>query len=178
MSGGRHSIAAAHVLDEHRELVGERDIEAHRRGIEFGAVMRLQPGGLIGEQGVGRSVALVEAVAGELVDQVEQLVGLGCRDVVVRSAALDEGRALGVHLRLDLLAHRSPQQVGAAERVAGEHLRRLHHLFLIDEDPVGLLEDAFEERVRIFDRLLGRSCGGRTSGCCPSDPADRARSAR
>ena len=69
----------------------------------------------------------------------------------MRRAALDEGRALRVHLRLDLLAHRAAQQVGAAERVAGEHLRRLHHLFLVDEDAVGFGEDAFEQRVRIFD---------------------------
>ena len=110
---GRQALdsAAAHVLDEDRELVGQRHVEAHRRGIEFGAVVRLQPGRLIGDQRVGGGVALVEAVAGELVDQVEQLVGLGRRDVVVRRAALDEGRALGVHLRLDLLAHRAAQQV-------------------------------------------------------------------
>ena len=170
--------AAAHVLDEHAELVGQRHVEAHRGGVEFGPVMRLQPGGLIGDQRVSGGVALVETVARELVDHVEQLVGLGRRDLVVRRAALDEDRALGIHLRLDLLAHRAAQQVGFAERVAGEHLRGLHHLFLVDEDAVGFGEDAFEQRVRIFDRARGRSCGRRTSGCCPSGPADRARRAR
>ena len=68
-------------------------------------------------------------------------------------AALDEGRALGVHLRLDLLAHRAPQQVRAAERVAGEDLRGLHDLFLVDEDPVGFLQDAFEQRVGGYSML-------------------------
>ena len=103
-------------------------------------VVRLQPGGLIGEQRIGGGVALVEAVAGELVDQVEQLVGLWRIDVVCR-ATLDEARALGVHFRLDLLAHGAAQQVGFAERIAGQHLRGLHHLFLIDEDAVGFGED-------------------------------------
>ena len=59
--------------------------------------------------------------------------------------------ALRVHLRLDLLAHRAAQQVGLAEAVAGEHLRRLHHLFLVDEDAVGFLEHAFEHRVRVSE---------------------------
>ncbi len=96
---------------------------------------------------------LVEAIACELVDQVEQLVRLGLGDVVHLRAALDEQRALRVHLRLDLLAHRAAQQVGAAERIAGQDLRGLHHLFLIDEDAVGFLEDTLQQRVRIFDRL-------------------------
>src|SRR3546814_3421774 len=65
----------------------------------------------------------------------------------------DEGVALRVHLRLDLLAHRAAQQVGAAEAIAGEDLRRLHHLFLIDEDAIGLGQYAFEQRMRIGDRL-------------------------
>src|SRR3546814_18250720 len=65
----------------------------------------------------------------------------------------DEGVALRVHLRLDLLAHRAAQQVGAAEAIAGEDLRRLHHLFLIDEDAIGFGHYAFEQRMRIGDRL-------------------------
>ena len=100
--------------------------------------MRLQPGGLVGDQRVSGGVALVEAVAGELVDQIEQLVRLVCGNPVHPRTALDEARALGVHLGLDLLAHRAAQQVGLAEAGAGEHLGRLHHLLLIDEDAVGL----------------------------------------
>ena len=153
VGGQARHAQPAHVIDEHAQLVGQRHVEAHRRGVEFGRVMCLQPRGLIGEQRIGRRVALVEAVARELVDQVEQLVGLGRRDVVMLLAAGDEDRALLVHLRLDLLAHRAAQQVGAAERVAGQDLRGLHHLFLIDEDAVGLGQDAFEQRMRIFDRL-------------------------
>ena len=96
MSGGRHSIPPRRMSSTNiAELVGQRHVEAHRRGVEFGAVVRLQPGRLIGDQRVGGGVALVEAVAGELVDQVEQLVGLGRRDLVVRRAALDEASRAG-----------------------------------------------------------------------------------
>ena len=53
--------------------------------------------------------------------------------------ALDERLALGVHLGLDLLAHGAAQEIGAAQRVAGELLGDLHHLLLVDDDAVGLL---------------------------------------
>ena len=38
----------------------------------------------------------------------------------------------------DLLAHGAAQHVGFAERIAGQLLRDLHHLFLVDDDAVGL----------------------------------------
>ena len=65
-------------------------------------------------------------------------------------AAFDEPVALGIHLGLDLLAHRAPQKIGFAERVSSKQLGRLHHLLLIDEDAVGLGEYALKQRVRIF----------------------------
>ena len=40
-----------------------------------------------------------------------------------------------------LLAHRPAQQVGAAERVAGELLGDRHDLLLVDDQAVGLAED-------------------------------------
>ena len=45
------------------------------------------------------------------------------------------------HLLGLLLAHRAAQQVGAAERVAGEHLRDLHDLFLVQDHAVGRAQD-------------------------------------
>ncbi len=66
-------------------------------------------------------------------------------------AAVDETLALRVHFGLHLLAHRAAQQVGIAQRIAGQDLRRLHHLFLIDENAVGFGEDAFQLGMRIFD---------------------------
>ena len=53
------------------------------------------------------------------------------------AGAFAEFHALLRHLLLVLFAHRAPQQIGAAERVAGEHLRGLHDLLLIDENAVG-----------------------------------------
>ena len=93
-SGGRHSTPLRRMSSTNSASLSVwRHVEAHRRGEEFGRVMRLQPGGVIGDQRVGGGVALVEAIAGELVDQVEQLVGLGRRDVVGRRSPRRSARA-------------------------------------------------------------------------------------
>ena len=71
-------------------------------------------------------------------------------------------RALLLHLGADLLAHGAAQQVGVAERVAGHHLRDLHHLFLVDDDAEGLLQDRLEHRMqvfRLFVAMLARAIG-------------------
>ena len=96
----------------------------------------LHVGGLIGDQRVGRGVGLVEAVVGELGDEIENLPGAGFGHVAV-ARALDEGFALLVHLRLDLLAHGAADQIRVPEGKSGQFLRDLHHLFLIDDDAEG-----------------------------------------
>ena len=50
-----------------------------------------------------------------------------------------------------LLAHRAPQQVRPAERVARQHLRRLHHLLLVNHDAVGLAADRLQQRMLVLD---------------------------
>ncbi len=44
--------------------------------------------------------------------------------------------------------------IGFAERIAGEHLRDLHHLFLIDDDAERLLQHRLDLRVHVFRRFL------------------------
>jgi hypothetical protein len=75
--------------------------------------MRLQIGGLVGDDGIGGGVGLVEAVIGELGEQVEDMSACGLETPLDR--AFDETAALLVHRLLDLLAHGAAQQVGAAE---------------------------------------------------------------
>jgi hypothetical protein len=66
------------VLDEGVLLleVAAGDVAGEQGGHELGGIVRLQVGGLPGQQGVGRGMALVEAVAGELLDQREHLLRL------------------------------------------------------------------------------------------------------
>jgi hypothetical protein len=63
--------------------------------------------------------------------------------------------ALLGHLLGLLLAHRPAQHVGAAERVAGQHLRDLHHLLLVEDHPVGVPEHRFQVRgMQVIARRL------------------------
>ncbi|MET3868693.1 hypothetical protein ABIC20_006002 [Methylobacterium radiotolerans] len=146
-------LQALGVLAEFGQLVGVVDVEGHGGGQELDREVRLQVGSLVGQQRVGRRVALVEAVIGELGEQVEDLVGLGLGQAAL-GAALQEPVALRVHLGADLLAHGAPEHVGLAERVAGEHLGDLHHLFLVDDDAEGLLQHRLQLRVRVPGRLV------------------------
>ena len=50
-------------------------------------------------------------------------------------------------------AHGAAQQVGFAKAIAGQHLRELHHLLLVDDDAVGLLQDRLGKRVKVVRRL-------------------------
>src|SRR3546814_16292373 len=84
--------------------------------------MRLQPGGVICDQRICSGVALVEAIASELVDQVEQFVRLRLADLLV-GAALHEPPPLGVHLRLHLLAPRAAPQIGFAKQITSAERR-------------------------------------------------------
>ena len=107
-------------------------------------------------------MALVEAVIGEFGEKIEDFIGLGLGHAAL-DRAVDETGALGVHLRLDLLAHGAAQHVGFAERIAGQHLGDLHHLFLIDDDAKRLLEHRLDLRMEIVGVLLAelyRAIGG------------------
>ncbi len=65
--------------------------------------------------------------------------------------ARDEDGTLLRHLLGLLLAHRAAQQVGAAERVAREHLRDLHDLLLVQDHAVGREQDGLQIRVQVVD---------------------------
>ena len=113
----------------------------------------LEPGRLVGDQSIRRRVALVEAVVGELGEQLEDLLGLLLRQTTLDGAG-DEALALRVHLGLDLLAHRAAQHVGFAERIAGQDLGDLHHLLLVDDDAERLLQNLLDLRVDVVGLLL------------------------
>ena len=108
-------------------------------------VVGLEIGGLIREQRVGRRVRLREAVAGEVLDVLEDLGGLLLRNVS-GTAAADERVALRLHLRGVLLAHRAPQLVGLAQRKPGKLAGQPHDLLLVRDDAVRLAEERLHLR--------------------------------
>ena len=96
----------AQLLAEMIELVGVAEVEGHRGGEKLDRVVGLQIGGLVGDQRIGRRMRLIEAVTGEFGHLVEDQFGAPALHPA-RRRAVDELLALGIHLRLDLLAHRA-----------------------------------------------------------------------
>ena len=143
----------ATLLDQVDDLVGAVHVGGQHRRHECGWMVRLEPRGLVRQQRVRGGVRLVEAVSGELFHQVEDVRGPVPVHPPARRAVHEHAAVLG-HLLGLLLAHRAAQQIGLAQRVAGEHLSNLHHLLLIQDDPVGRLENGFELRVQVLDRRL------------------------
>ncbi len=111
--------------------------------------MGLEPERLVGHQRVGRGVGLVETVTGELLHQVEDVLGQVPVNAIVL-AAIEEYRLLLGHFLGFFLAHGTPQHVGAAERIAGHHLGNLHDLLLVQNDPVGGLQDRLQPFVLVI----------------------------
>jgi len=98
----------------------------------------LEPGGLVGDEGIGGRVGLVEAVFGEFGHLVEDRFGLfGIESLGFGS--LQERFLLFGHNRGVFLAHGAAQQVGASQGVTGQGAGDLHDLLLVDDDPVGIL---------------------------------------
>ena len=152
---GREDLDAHAVAlgNEDADFVGVVDFVGEQRGHELDRMVRLQPCGPIRDVAVAGGVGFVEAVAGEHLDLVENLAGELFPDVVGCGAALDEIATFLRHFRRVLLAHRAAQQVGTAERVAGEQLGGVLHLFLIDHHAVGVAADGLQQRV-LVGRLL------------------------
>ena len=96
---------------------------------------------------------LVEAVFGEFFHQVENFVGLVLVDVVFFRAGNKVDAFLGHGLGF-LFTHGAAQQVGPAQRVAGDDLGDLHDLFLIDNNAVGIAQAVCKRIVRIYNGHL------------------------
>ncbi len=139
--------ALGDVLDD---VLGLGGFAGEQRGHELDGVVGLEPGGVIGEQGVGGGVTLVEAVAGELGHEVEDLAG-DVFGMLVGGGSGHEALALFAHLGGVLFAHGAAQEVGFAECVAGDGGGDLHDLLLVDHDAEGLLEDDFHLGQVVLD---------------------------
>ena len=112
--------------------------------------MRLQIRRLVGNEGVGGRVGFVEAVLGKFVHQVENRFGLfGIQFICLGS--FKKQPLLTGHLFVIFLTHGAAQQVGLSERIAGQGAGNLHDLLLIDDDPVGILQDRLQLRQVVYD---------------------------
>ena len=140
-----HPAALGDVV---HELVGVRLFRREQRREEVHRVVHLQPGRVVGDQRIGRGVRLVEAVSREVSHEIEDLLGRRRRNPLLLGPVA-EAHGLGFHHLFLLLAHRAPQDVRVAQRVAGHRRGDLHHLLLVDDHPVGFAQDRLQQLVRV-----------------------------
>ena len=123
----------------------------HRRHI-FQRIMPLEVRRPVGNQAVADAVRLVEGVTGKGLNQAENL-----RAHLLRVALLHrpghKPRAFLRHQLGDLLAHRLPHGVRLPQRIAGEVLQNVQHLVLIDNDPVGFIQQLFHAGMGVGNLL-------------------------
>ncbi len=140
------------VLDE--ELVAFRAVHlrGQQRGHELGRVVRLEIGRLVGDQSVGGGMRLVEAIAAEELDQLEDLRRPGWIQPAL-DGPLDElllARRDDVHL---LLRDGLDRRVRLGQLDAAQAIEDPHDLFLVDHHPVGLFQDVLHHRMLVLGLL-------------------------
>ena len=127
---------ALRVIKKHFELVGVVQLGRHRRRHKFGGIMRFEPRGLVRHIGIGGGVRFIKAVARKFFHVVKNFIGFFAADALF-CRAFGKNFAVFHHLFGLFLAHRAAQQIRAAQRIAADDLRRLHHLLLIHHNAVG-----------------------------------------
>ena len=146
---------AAIILERH-QAISIVQVRAHHGCHERGRIVRFQVCSLVRQHGVCSGMGLVKAVTRKLLHQVED----ACRGRFGDAAlgrTRHENLALLRHLLGLLLAHGTPQEIGAAQRITRKHLRDLHDLFLVEDHAVGFFEYRLEIRMQVVDLgLVGR----------------------
>ncbi len=108
---------------------------------------------MISDQGIGRRVAFVEAVAGEFFDQPEQFHRLAVRMSPLRSApATNSSRNLAIFSSF-FFADRFDAGIGARQLDVAQAIEDPHHLFLVDHHAVGLFQHFLHHRVLVLGCL-------------------------
>ena len=142
------------ALGHHRgHLLGALPEAIQDGGHELDRVVGLEVGGLVRDQPVAGGVGLVEPVAGEWLEGGEDLVDHRGGDPLLLGAGL-ELRLVLAQDRFLLLADRVAEVVRLGPGVIGHGDGGGHDVFLVDEDPVRVVEGGLERRVQVGDRLL------------------------
>ena len=159
-------------------LGGVVDHRGHESRHEFHGIIIFEPGGLVGDDGVAGGVGLVEGVFGKVHHSVVDAGGNLFIDPAGRAAgnvllgvAVDEVPALLFHDGLFLFTHGPADQVAPAQGVAAQVPDDLHDLLLVHDAAVGRLQDGFQLRTGIVDRvpvvLAGNILGDEVHGPRP-----------
>ena len=113
--------------------------------------MRLEIRRPVGNQGVADAVRFVESVAGKGFNQVKNLY----RQLLFETLAqgpVDKPLPFLGHQRGDFLAHRLADRIRFPQGIASEVLQNQQHLVLIDDDPVGFIQQFLQAGMGIGNR--------------------------
>ena len=176
--------ALARVLND---LIGVVQHAGEQGGHELAAVMALEVGCLECDVGVAGRVALVERIGRKAGHLVVNFVGHFFRDAVGYAAralvagvgaAMDKMLPLGLHNGVLLLAHGAADVVCLPKGEACQLAEDLHDLLLIDDAPVGDVQNVGQLRrfVANFVRLVAVAQVGRDgvhgTGAVQADESD------
>ena len=140
-------LAGGNVLED---LILIADFRSEQGGHEFHLVVGLQIRRMVRNERIRGGVRFVETVFREFFHQVKDFRRLFLTGAILDGTVHEKGSFFGHGFGV-FLPHRSPEQVCAAEGIPGDNLRDLHDLFLIDDNPVGVFQAAFQRRQRIGD---------------------------
>ena len=129
------------------DLVRHGDDAVQEGGHVFHRVVGLQPGGLIGHQGIGGGMGFVEPVAGEVLQKGEDLIAQFPADAVELLGSLQEFFLHGIQELGLLFPHGPAENVCFPQGEAPQGGYDLHHLFLVQDDPVGIRHNGLHKRM-------------------------------
>ena len=138
------------LVDVDNNFVGIVHVAGQKSGHELGRIVGFEIGGLVSDEGIRSRMRLVESVARKFGHQVKYVF----RFLFVYLVLPGTGHELFfllVHNLWYLLAHGPSQDIGIAKAVIGQHVGNFHHLFLVDDNPVGL----FKYRFKLGQRVVG-----------------------
>ena len=137
----------AHLIKIDRQLICEMQITIHNPGHKLNRMIGLEPSGLIAHHRIGGRMGFVKAIVGEFIEQIPGRFGGFFIHPIVRRA----GQKLGpfrVHRLLDFFAHGAAQQIGAPQRIARHLTRNFHHLLLVNNNALRLIQDMIDRRMQ------------------------------
>ena len=126
--------------------------------------MSFQVSCLIGHNGVGRSVRLVEGILSKADHVVKYFLGSMLRNTIANAArdfhisfligfTVDKVLLFLQHYIHLFLGHSTTHQVGTTVAVAAQVTNNLHNLFLINKTAIGNIQNRGQCVVHIFDVL-------------------------
>ena len=107
---------------------------------------------MVAKKRIGGGVRFVESVPRKFFNQVKNMPGDRCLDPSCR-CAINEALPLLLHFFGLFFAHCTAQQISGTQAIAGKQLSNLHDLLLIQDYPVGWLQNLLKCLVDVKNRF-------------------------